>query len=428
MNHQGRVDAPYDLPAKKGIPVIAMVALLVFVTPPVRAQGLNRFHQGNSLTGPLINDSGGSGGVIHALAVDAGFPDDRQQMIKNAGIPIDAIFNKRHNPTMVDDMKRIVRTLAPHDAIIVQPYGHQHTRRPETEADAAAFIYREALKYSPRAKLFVYYNWVSYDDDGPGATGRWRRATIDSHRSHFDPILDYLRKEFPGKGVYCLPVGQAMVAISDMIEAGKVPGLASAVDLFDIPTKHGTRRTVHPHARGYYLSGLVHFFSYYHALLEEKPDEEGYRPLRHDLTVGMPYSGPPNTIVNLTDAQAALFQRAAWGAARTCTRTAITDPEARQPNPHKTDFEAPTVPTDLRVVESSGDTVTISWTASTDTGGSGVLRYVVYVDGRDKTSSTTTTCTLKKLVPGRTYDLAVRAFDGQLNCSQKSRLQVTTKD
>lgn len=389
--------------------------------------GLNRFHQGNSLTGPLINDSGGSGGVIHALAVDAGFPDDRQQMIKNAGIPIDAIFNKRHNPTMVDDMRRIVRTLAPHDAIIVQPYGHQHTRRPETEADAAAFIYREVLKYSPQAKLFVYYNWVTYDaGEDADATANWRKKTLEAHKTHFDPILDYLRSEFPDNEVYCLPAGQAIVTMSDLIESGRVPDLKSTVDLFDIPTKRGTRWTVHPHARGYYLSGLVHFFNYYHGLMKALPGDEDYRPLRHDLTVGMPYAVPPNTIVNLTDEQADIFQNVAWDAIRKTPRTVITDPEANMPNPHKTDLRPPTTPTDVQVVENTGDTVTISWTASTDVGGAGVLRYVAYVDGRDKAASTTTTCTLKNLTPGKTYSVEIRAFDAQLNYSDRTKLHVTT--
>lgn len=399
----------------------AALTWIVFgAATPVFSQGIHRFHQGNSLTGPLINDSDRSGGVIHALAVNAGFPDDSQWMIKNAGIPIDAIFNKRHNPTMVDDMKRIVRENAPIDVVVVQPYGHQNTRRPEDEANAAAFIYREALKYSPKAKLFVYYNWVSYDAAVEcDATVVWRERTLESHKTHFDPIVDLLRQEFPGKPVYCLPVGQAMVTLSDLIEGGKLPGLQSTVELFDIPTKTGERRTVHPHARGYYLSGLVHFFSYYHALLKSLPGEAGYEPLRHDLTVGMPYSGPPNTIVNVTDEQAAIFQRVACETLRRAPRTILTDPECKQPTPGKTDFDAPTAPANLRVAENDTGIITIAWDASTDAG-AGLRRYVVYLDGIDQGATIETTYRFEGLASSGKHTIDVRALDNQYNYSTAS--------
>ena len=402
--------------------VLVWVAILG--ATQLHAQGLHRFHQGNSLTGPLINDADGSGGVIHALAVDAGFVEDAQWMVKNAGIPIDAIFNKRHNPTMEDDIKSILREFKPFPVVCVQPYGHQHKRRPETEASAAAFIFDQALQHTPDARLFIYYNWVSYDaSEGEFATAKWRKRTLESHRDHFDPIVDYLRQEFPQKRIYVLPVGQALLALSDRIEAGKVPGVASTAELFDLPTKKGGNRTVHPHARGYYLSGLVHFFSYYHDQLKSKPGEKDWRDLRHDLTVGMPYAVPPNTFVNLTDEQAAVFQEVAWNIVRTTPRTVVTDSDSTQRNSTRTDFTPPIAPGNLRITKRNGSAVTVSWNPSKDEGGAGLLRYVAYLDGRDKRDTRQTSFTFEDLVPDRQYQVEIRAFDGEFNFS-RARLTV----
>ena len=45
------------------------------------------------------------------------------------------------------------------------------------------------------------------------------------------------------------------------------------------------------------------------------------------------------------------------------------------------DFTAPSVPTNLTATNITATTFTLSWTGSTDTGGSGLQRYIVYKNG-----------------------------------------------
>jgi len=45
------------------------------------------------------------------------------------------------------------------------------------------------------------------------------------------------------------------------------------------------------------------------------------------------------------------------------------------------DFTAPSVPTNLAATNITATTFTLSWTGSTDTGGSGLQRYIVYKNG-----------------------------------------------
>jgi chitodextrinase len=87
------------------------------------------------------------------------------------------------------------------------------------------------------------------------------------------------------------------------------------------------------------------------------------------------------------------------------------------------DTTPPTVPTGLRVVSVTEDSVTVRWNASTDNSGK-ILRYVV--NGLFH-SGTSTEKTLEGLVPGYTLDVRVKAVDPSENESALSApLSVTT--
>jgi len=85
-----------------------------------------------------------------------------------------------------------------------------------------------------------------------------------------------------------------------------------------------------------------------------------------------------------------------------------------------TDTVPPTAPTDLEVTAETDDSISLSWTASTDTDGTGVAGYSVFRDGEGVGLSMTTTFTDSQLAPSTTYTYTVKAYDGASNMSDAS--------
>ncbi|WP_235853569.1 fibronectin type III domain-containing protein [Halosimplex salinum] len=92
------------------------------------------------------------------------------------------------------------------------------------------------------------------------------------------------------------------------------------------------------------------------------------------------------------------------------------------------DSMAPVTPSNLSVTEATTDSVTVSWDAATDEGGSGLDHYVVYVDGsQDQTvGADTTSATVDGLSADTSYDVAVSAVDGAGNESSAATVTATT--
>ena len=84
-----------------------------------------------------------------------------------------------------------------------------------------------------------------------------------------------------------------------------------------------------------------------------------------------------------------------------------------QENPPPADTTPPTVPTGLAATASSPTEVRLTWTASTDTGGSGVAGYRVYRNGSTTplASPTTHRYTDSTVMASTAYSYTVRAFD-----------------
>lgn len=94
--------------------------------------------------------------------------------------------------------------------------------------------------------------------------------------------------------------------------------------------------------------------------------------------------------------------------------------EAEEP-----DKEAPTKPTDVKVDAKTKDSITISWTASTDN--VGVKGYKILVDGMEKANVTEgTTCTITGLEPGTEYKIVVIAYDAMNSTASSDVLTVST--
>jgi endonuclease I/chitodextrinase len=88
------------------------------------------------------------------------------------------------------------------------------------------------------------------------------------------------------------------------------------------------------------------------------------------------------------------------------------------------DTEMPTTPTNLAVTGNSSNTVSLSWTASTDN--VGVSSYDIYVNATYKTSVAGVTATVNGLAPSTTYSFYVIAKDAAGNFSAQSNSAVGT--
>lgn len=89
------------------------------------------------------------------------------------------------------------------------------------------------------------------------------------------------------------------------------------------------------------------------------------------------------------------------------------DDDTAPPPPPAADTTPPTVPGGVTVTAQSPTQIRVTWTAATDTGGSGVAGYRVYRDGgaTPVATVTTTSYTDNDVVAGGTYAYTVRAFD-----------------
>lgn len=105
---------------------------------------------------------------------------------------------------------------------------------------------------------------------------------------------------------------------------------------------------------------------------------------------------------------------------KTKAEAGFTTLEAEEP-----DKEAPTKPTDVKVDAKTKDSITISWTASTDN--VGVKGYKILVDGVEKADVTEgTTCTITGLEPGTEYKIVVIAYDAMNSTAPSDVLTVST--
>jgi uncharacterized repeat protein (TIGR03806 family) len=93
------------------------------------------------------------------------------------------------------------------------------------------------------------------------------------------------------------------------------------------------------------------------------------------------------------------------------------------------DTTVPSVPQNVRATAASSTSITVSWDASTDTGGSGLAGYRIFRNGSTTALATVTgtSYTDTNLSPSTSYSYRVRAFDGANNQSAlSSAASVTT--
>ncbi|MBB6091981.1 chitodextrinase [Povalibacter uvarum] len=95
----------------------------------------------------------------------------------------------------------------------------------------------------------------------------------------------------------------------------------------------------------------------------------------------------------------------------------------------KSESVAPSAPTGLSATVASASQVNLSWSASTDTGGSGIAGYRIYRNGSQVGTSPTTSYSDSPLTDATTYTYRVAAYDIAGNLSaQSSAATATTPD
>lgn len=114
--------------------------------------------------------------------------------------------------------------------------------------------------------------------------------------------------------------------------------------------------------------------------------------------------------------------------AATAPNTSASSAVLAVTTPASADLIAPTTPTNLTVTSSSGTSVSLSWSGSTDTGGSGLRDYRVYRNNVLLSATpTTTTFTDSTVAASTAYTYEVVARDNALNVSSRSNaVNVTT--
>ncbi len=109
----------------------------------------------------------------------------------------------------------------------------------------------------------------------------------------------------------------------------------------------------------------------------------------------------------------------ALSALLTATKKATAAP------PVPPDTTPPTTPQDLMLVANDSSSVTVTWTASTDTG-SGVSGYSLSSNGVQVSTTTSTSAVITGLTCGTTYTIGVAAIDGAGNSSPPATLVAST--
>ena len=388
---------------RTGLFVLAVAGICAAATPPmpVTSNGFRRLHEGNSLTGPFMENTqfaGTNEAAIVGLAQRLGYRQDSARMVGIAGIPVDYLWYNQ--PWQIE---QALSNNPPFDVFIVQPFGQVNTRLVQVEGSAAAQIFRQVLAGNSNAALLVYETWTDgtkyyntnthYFNDGAFAA-----SITNINNTFLEPMVDVLRQEFPNSPVYAVPAGQAFFELYRRIQAsgGDYVGFTNLMQIMD---EGGN--SVHPNRKGYYLALMTHLSCYYQ---------------QTTATQGLPYAfnwylawqSPGLQPTGLTSNEAQALQEIAWDVTRTYPRTPVTGGERS-----KADAERPSAPLAMATNALTAKQVTLTWNAATDN--VGVVLYSVYRNDEYLGDTTGLSFTASSLLPGQTNALRVRAWDAAWN-------------
>lgn len=292
------------------------------------ASSVRTFHIGNSLTDTVD-------GWLAPLAESAGRMLDFHRFTI-PGAPTDWLWEHPGSGFGDSKYKEAFVALAPIDHLFTQPFAG-HSRSIENEAEHSGKFYGLCRSKSSNVRLWLYQQWPSkkYNEswskgiyslgsnivywkhkitlsadesivDGGWAGWQLKKAeppkswqeAAANHTRYFEILREEMQRRFPhpGKIVLIVPGGQALIALKERIEAGKVPGMANFfAEIF--------ADDVHLTAKGRYLISLVHYACIY----RESPEGK----------VSLQKAG-------LSAEQAGIFQQIAWQTARDYKWSGIT--------------------------------------------------------------------------------------------------------
>ncbi|NLF40802.1 fibronectin type III domain-containing protein, partial [bacterium] len=286
----------------------------------------------------------------------------------------------------------------------------------EREEVAAAQVFRLALQYSPNATLVLYQTWTTVTTNAnPDAkfVSDMRYVT-----NYFEFFMDAIRQEFPGRAVFAVPSGLALMKLAEDIVSGAGPeGIPCITNIFD-PIAPGGGSSIHPRVDGYWLSCLVHFNSYYSEHYITHPERFLNMPTNIPFTVYWQGSNAATWTYwpSVTSNQSAYFQDLAWHVVTNYPRTFLSNvPRV------KGDWTPPSAPENIVFSGQTTSSVTVSWSASTDN--VAVLRYTVMVnrDYAHTLSGLSTVVMLTNVVNPQAAEVTVRAWDTSYNFADATR-------
>ena len=129
-------------------------------------------------------------------------------------------------------------------------------------------------------------------------------------------------------------------------------------------------------------------------------------------TLGTSYTATGLTASTLYSFTVAAYDNAGNGSSQSAPAVSTT--------PSCPDTTAPSIPSGLTATAAGCGTINLAWTASIDTGGSGLAGYRVYRGGVLLTTTTSTTFSAGSLAASTTYSFNVSAYDNSGNASTLS--------
>lgn len=109
-----------------------------------------------------------------------------------------------------------------------------------------------ALKHNPNVRLLVQASWIPYDLTGPELEKRIKdnaerdntkvediRASTDLWRKKMEAQVDDLNKRHGRTALYIVPVGDAVIALRELVVTDKFPSVKKQSELYTDPIGHG---------------------------------------------------------------------------------------------------------------------------------------------------------------------------------------------
>ncbi|PCH94092.1 MAG: hypothetical protein COB85_06020 [Bacteroidetes bacterium] len=118
-----------------------------------------------------------------------------------------------------------------------------------------------AQNSNPNAKTFFIQLWVEFDSNSTTAYQDWKNE-IMSEEALYIEVVDSVNLLQSGNDMCIIPVGNALIALTDSIEAGVIPGFTDWTDIFRMAID-SSNIISHLNDFGTYFQSLVYYSTMY---------------------------------------------------------------------------------------------------------------------------------------------------------------------